>query len=567
MATFANINHIHPEYLSASHTHPELVSLIEALDNDKADVDHTHADLSTAIENLNSSKAASAHTHAQSEIVGLSDKLSSIDSAIAALQEADSDEVQPMLIASMHLGKLDNNSGAEVNSTSRICSEPFAVQNGRSYWQVNDKTVNMYVLLYDADEMFVAYAGNFASGAEIQVNNANAAYMRLGSTLGENDLTNVFRIYDRDPASSGETVTVNAYTKPEADARFAPISHTHDYAPTNHTHDYAPINHTHDYAASDHTHSELHTHSNKSILDSITAEKISSWDNATGSSTPSIDAYTKTESDARYAPTTHTHSEYITATAAGNAFAPITHDHAGYAALNHTHSYNDLTDTPTGQTTYTHPDTHPASMITGLATVATSGKYADLTDKPTSMPANGGDADTVGGKYPSAFANADHVHNIYLPLTGGSLTGNLNVGGIFRVSNQQAVYNGGDMMTLATNNLPTMIAGSKIYSKQTITVSSDERLKENIEYADLDDCIDFINDLEVKTFNYIGDKTPCIGVIAQDLRGTKFEDIFVTKQPGKEGYLAVKAADLVFPLIAAVQKLSAEVDYLKANIQ
>lgn len=32
---------------------------------------------------------------------------------------------------------------------------------------------------------------------------------------------------------------------------------------------------------------------------------------------------------------------------------------------------------------YTHPSTHPASMITGLASVATSGSYNDLTDKPT----------------------------------------------------------------------------------------------------------------------------------------------------------------------------------------
>lgn len=32
---------------------------------------------------------------------------------------------------------------------------------------------------------------------------------------------------------------------------------------------------------------------------------------------------------------------------------------------------------------YTHPPTHPASMISGLATVATSGSYNDLTDKPS----------------------------------------------------------------------------------------------------------------------------------------------------------------------------------------
>ena len=37
-------------------------------------------------------------------------------------------------------------------------------------------------------------------------------------------------------------------------------------------------------------------------------------------------------------------------------------------------------------------------MITGLATVATSGSYNDLSNKPTipsSLPANGGNADTV----------------------------------------------------------------------------------------------------------------------------------------------------------------------------
>ena len=34
---------------------------------------------------------------------------------------------------------------------------------------------------------------------------------------------------------------------------------------------------------------------------------------------------------------------------------------------------------------YTHPDSHPASMITGLATVATSGDYNDLTNKPITI--------------------------------------------------------------------------------------------------------------------------------------------------------------------------------------
>ena len=84
-------------------------------------------------------------------------------------------------------------------------------------------------------------------------------------------------------------------------------------------------------------------------------------------------------------------------------------------------SYNDLSNKPTIPAAYTHPSTHPATMITGLSTVATSGSYNDLSNKPTiptktseltnnsgyitssnipsSLPANGGNADTI-----------DHLH-------------------------------------------------------------------------------------------------------------------------------------------------------------
>lgn len=44
--------------------------------------------------------------------------------------------------------------------------------------------------------------------------------------------------------------------------------------------------------------------------------------------------------------------------------------------------------------------TQDASTITGLAEVATSGSYNDLSNKPTiptTLPANGGNADTVDG--------------------------------------------------------------------------------------------------------------------------------------------------------------------------
>ena len=93
----------------------------------------------------------------------------------------------------------------------------------------------------------------------------------------------------------------------------------------------------------------------------------------------------------------------------------------GKANNDHSHSYNELTEKPTIPEAYVHPDSHPVSMITDLATVATTGSYNDLTDKPTipsvptSLPANGGNADTVGGKSADEFAEADHTHSGYAP--------------------------------------------------------------------------------------------------------------------------------------------------------
>lgn len=185
----------------------EYLEAIESDISDKAASNHSHADLESAIEGLEDGKAEAVHTHEMSAIVGLNAALTEMEEAIAAIQNGSSTGVAPMLVASMHLGKLDNNSGAENTSSTRICSDPFAVEPGKTYWQVNEKGVNMYVLIYDAEETFLAYMGSFASGAEIAVTNENAAYMRIGSLLGEYDLTNEFRIYNVDPDSGGHTHT------------------------------------------------------------------------------------------------------------------------------------------------------------------------------------------------------------------------------------------------------------------------------------------------------------------------------------------------------------------------
>lgn len=87
-------------------------------------------------------------------------------------------------------------------------------------------------------------------------------------------------------------------------------------------------------------------------------------------------------------------------------------------------------------TVYTHPSTHPASMITGLSTVATSGSYNDLTDKPN-IPASAivdselsaTSVNPVQNKVISAALNRKADSSMlsdYLPLAGGSCTGSVS---------------------------------------------------------------------------------------------------------------------------------------------
>lgn len=87
-----------------------------------------------------------------------------------------------------------------------------------------------------------------------------------------------------------------------------------------------------------------------------------------------------------------------------------------------TGSYNDLKDKP------------------GLKTVATSGNYNDLENKPSSFPANGGNANTVGGKSAAELMNYNNHTN--RPALGAAASQNV------------------------ANNLTTNTAGSVLDARQ-----------------------------------------------------------------------------------------------------
>lgn len=477
------------------------------------------------LENEVANKAQNGHSHTDivEAVEALDTAVSALEDAISSIQNGGgSASVEPMLVASMHLGKLDNNSGAENSSSTRICSEPFAVSPGNSYYQVNDKGVNMYVLIYDADELFVEYMGSFASGAEISVTNPNASYMRLGSLLGEYDLTNEFRIYDIDPESSESPsggAAVDAYNKNESDERYAPKNHTHE---------------------------NDHAHNNKDVLDGITAEKVAAWDAGTNSN---------------------------------------------------------------GGSGYVHPNTHPASMITGLADVATTGNYNDLKNKPTiptipqSLPANGGNADTVGGKSASDFAASTHTHSGYaasnhthsgyassshdhddnyaakshthhpanigaLSSSGGTISGALTVmldsifNGVLNTQKIQPKDSGSYSIGTADNRYYST------YLRTNPNVSSDRRCKRDIAALDAAALAEFVNKLPVVSYNYnddAADEEKRIGVIAQDVISADPEIARFFVEQDSKGFYSLRPADFVFILIAAVQQISARVAMLEGK--
>lgn len=245
------------------------------------------------------------------------------------------------------------------------------------------------------------------------------------------------------------------------------------------------------------------------------------------------------------ASTSHTHTEY----------APVNHSHTGFATTSHTHTQSDI-----------------ANLATSL-----SGK-----------------------------ADATHNHDgAYLSVDGGSLDGDLNVNGVLRVNGNQAFYTNasGSAQTIGTNNATAgtticcgssatvTVNGSKmnvpsivpratsiyqigntslrfngIYLVNSPNVSSDKRMKKDIVEMDNKALSDFVNSLNVVGYKYIGDDKDRIGLIAQDVveADDTLAPYFV--EVDEEGYMSMRPSDLVFPLIAAVQKLTKEVEDLKSQL-
>lgn len=150
--------------------------------------------------------------------------------------------------------------------------------------------------------------------------------------------------------------------------------------------------------------------------------------------------------------------------------------------------------------------------------------WSEITDKPTIFPTNWSN---VSGK-PATFPPDSHTHP-YLSTSGGTVNGNLTVTGEFLAN--------GD-----------------------VTAFSDRELKENIKPLKEN----FIDDLQVYSYNYIGKDSIRYGVIAQELQKIYPNLVIETeKEINERKALAVRDRDIIYLLLDAYQKLSKRVSELE----
>lgn len=151
-------------------------------------------------------------------------------------------------------------------------------------------------------------------------------------------------------------------------------------ANTNHTHtEYAGLVHDHtNYAEVDHEHFEYATTSEVEALEILIGDTAVADQIATAIVAKADSDHAHTE----YAPANHQHENYANTTHEHDGYAPESHIHAQYAEVGHDHDY---------------------------AAIDHSHNYNELVGAPTTFPANGGNADTVGGKAASEFATATSV--------------------------------------------------------------------------------------------------------------------------------------------------------------
>ena len=175
--------------------------------------------------------------------------------------------------------------------------------------------------------------------------------------------------------------------------------------------------------------------------------------------------------------------------------------------------------------------------ISALATVATSGSYNDLSNKPT-IPTNNNQLSNGAG-----YVTSDTT---YTAGTGISFTGASST--VINCTIDSPAEVGLPNLSLSGNNL-----SGDFTATGNITAYSDERLKENI--ATIDNALDKVSKMRGVMFTKDGELSS--GVIAQEMEQVAPELV-------KEGeFKSVAYGNTIGYLIEAIKELKAEINELK----
>lgn len=138
-----------------------------------------------------------------------------------------------------------------------------------------------------------------------------------------------------------------------------------------------------------------HTHSNLSVLNSITQSKINAWDDK--------------------APSNHSHTEYASSSHTHSNYANTSHTHTEYASSNHTHNYASASHTHSDYANKTH--THSTSDISNL-----SSYISDLITKNTYVKSLKSTIDTLSSELTKVKTDIEALKNnsgsANIPVTG-----------------------------------------------------------------------------------------------------------------------------------------------------
>lgn len=196
----------------------------------------------------------------------------------------------------------------------------------------------------------------------------------------------------------------------------------------------------------------------------------------------------------------------------------------------------------------------------------TGGSYLEITSTGIRKKQGGS---TIGSSQ-QFYATDGSVQTIstsgnYLPLTGGTLTGNLKING----ENKLSLGSGQNEIALSTNSGGEFLMkftsssnqGAILNGKMTATSfyeSSDERLKNNISAISEND-IQKVEKVDFKEYSFNSDpnNTKKYGVIAQDIEKVGLDNLVSENSEG------MKSVDYISLLILKIQQLENRIKELE----